>query len=163
MVRLLRKWFGNTPRSGAGAVSDDVGEATAAVAATTGVREDEEIQALYEEFGRTFCHRPGVNFMAFLRAEGVTRMIDWLHPSTPCALPKGFIRLAVDATRKGSRFWETREPIRMYYEGNWNQGGLPGRESLDALSVLAQILDKSITLYYTPKQGGDLMVMTFDP
>src|SRR5437870_10244057 len=89
--------------------------------APVGVREEEGIEALYEEFCRTFCHRPGVNFMDFRRAEGVTRMIDWLRPETPCALPKGFIRLAVDATRKGHKFWEVREPLYMNYEGNRDQ------------------------------------------
>jgi hypothetical protein len=145
---FFRRWFGKSPQARGGAA---------------GVRPDESLDDLYAEFCRTFCHRPGVNFMDFLKAEGVTRMIDWLRPDSPCALPKGFIRLAVDATRKGYKVWEVREPIYMNYEGNWDQGGLPGRESLDALSVLAQILGKPIKLYYREKPDGELMVMDFQP
>jgi len=145
---IYRRWFGTSPQGGGG---------------TAGVRPEEGLDNLYAEFCRTFCHRPGVNFMDFLKAEGVTLMIDWLQPATPCALPKGFIRLAVDATRKGYKVWEGQEPIIMNYEGNWDQGGLPGRESLDAVSVLAQILGKSIKLYYREKPEGELMVMEFKP
>jgi hypothetical protein len=130
--------------------------------APAGVSSDESIEALHAEFCRTFCHCPGVNFMDFLKAQGVTRMIDWLQPTSPCAIPKGFIRLAVDATRKGYKFWELPS-ISMNYEGNWSQGGLPPRESLDALSVLSQILGKSIKLYYSEREGSELMVKTFEP
>ncbi len=144
---LLRRWFG----------------APQAEAQKAGVGPEESLEDLYAELCRTFCHRPGVNFMEFLRAEGVTRMIDWLRPDSPCALPKGIIRLFVDATRKGTKIWEVQGPISMNYEGNWDHGGLPGRESLDALSVLAQILGKPITLYYTERAGGELMKMEFQP
>src|SRR5688572_12058798 len=117
--------------------------------APEGVRDDESLEALYDEFCRTFCHKPGVNFMKFMKDEGVTHLIDWLRPETPCALPKGFIRLAVDATRKGYKFWE-QPGVNMMYEGNWTEGGgLPPKESLDAVSVMAQILEKPIKLYYT--------------
>ncbi|MCA1596026.1 MAG: hypothetical protein LC772_06340, partial [Chloroflexi bacterium] len=128
-----------------------------------GVREDESLEDLYQEFCRTFCHRPGVNFMEFLRAEGVTRMVDWLRPDSPCAIPKGLIRLLVDSTRKGSHLWDNADPIRMRYEGNWDSGGVPPHDSLDALSVLAQIFKKPIKLFYTEKPDGSLMVMEFHP
>jgi hypothetical protein len=145
---FFRRWFGTSPPVRGG---------------TAGVRADESLDDLYEEFCRTFCHRPGVNFMDFLRAEGVTRMIDWLRPDSLCALPRGIIRLFVDATRKGTRVWEVPGPITMNYEGNWDRGGLPEQESLDAVSVLAQILGKPIKLYYTEKPGGPQMVMEFQP
>jgi hypothetical protein len=145
---FFRNWLGTAPQAGPPAA---------------GVRPEESIDDLYAEFCRTFCHRPGVNFMDFLKAEGITRMIDWLRPTTPCAVPKGFIRLAVDSTRKGSNVWGTSDPIVMNYEGNWDHGGLPGRESLDALSVLAQILGKPIKLYYREKQNGGGMVAEFHP
>ena len=44
----------------------------------------------------------------------------------------------VNVTRNGGKFWEL-PGISMLYEGNWDQGGRPGQESLDAVSVLAQI------------------------
>ena len=127
-----------------------------------GVRDDESPDALYDEFCRTFEHKPSVNFMQFLRETGATRMIDWLRPETDCALPMGFIRLAVDGTRRGFRVWE-QPGINMRYEGRWDHGGLPPQESLDAVSVLAQILEKPIKLYYSEREGGDLMVMEFEP
>ncbi len=131
--------------------------------APEGVREDEIIEALHDEFCRTFCHRPGVNFMQFLKDERVTNMIAWLRPETACALPKGFIRLAVDSTRKGYKIWE-QPGINLVYDGNWTEsGGLPPQESLDALSVLAQILQKPIKLHYTQSEGGELMLMEFAP
>ena len=131
--------------------------------APEGVRDDESIEALYEEFCRTFCHRPGVNFIQYLRDQGVTRMIEWLRPETPCALPRDFIRLAVDATRKGDKTWE-QPGVNMMYLDNWSDGGgLPTQESRDALSALAQILEKPIKLYYTQTEGGELMLMEFEP
>lgn len=53
--------------------------------------------------------------------------------------------------------------ISMLYEGNWDHGGLPGQESLDAVSVLAQILGKPIKLFYRTKPDGEPMVMKFEP
>jgi hypothetical protein len=130
---------------------------------TAGVRPDESLEALHAEFCRTFCHQPDVKFMDFLRSAGVTRLIDWLRSDTTDPLPKSFIRLAVDATRKGHRIWE-KQGLSMFYEGNWTEGsGLPGQESLDALSVLAQVLGKPIKLYYKEKPDGPHMVMEFHP
>ena len=128
-----------------------------------GVRDDENLPVLHAEFCRTFQHKPGVNFMEFLEREGVTRMIEWLRPETACAIPKGFVRLAVNSVRKGFNVWEM-EGISMAYEGNWTEGGgLPPQESLDALSVLAQILEKPIKLYYTEFDGGSQMMIEFVP
>jgi hypothetical protein len=137
-------------------------ESASGASAASAVQDDETIEDLHEEFCRTFCHRPGVNFMEFLKAEGVTRMIDWLRPNTPCALPKGFIRLGVNFTRKGEKIWE-KSGISMLYEGNWDHGGLPGGESLDAVSVLAQMLGKPIKLFYRETPEGELMIMKFKP
>jgi hypothetical protein len=131
--------------------------------ADAGVRDDERLEDLYEEFCRTFQHRPGENFMECLRATDTAKMIEWLRPETPCAIPKGFIRLAVDATRKGYRLWE-QPGLSMYYEGNWTAGGgLPPQESQEGLSVLARLLKLPIKLYYTETQGGDTMVTEYTP
>ena len=147
MLAFLRKLFG----SGA-----------PVPVAQNSARQDDEISALHEEFCRTFCHKPGVNFMAFLEAEGVTRMIDWLSPSTRCALPKGFMSFAVNSTRQGQNIWDM-PGVSMLYEGNWDNGGTPPQPSLDAVSVLAQILGKPIKIFYTVKQGGEYMVMVLEP
>jgi hypothetical protein len=116
----------------------------------------DDSDALYEEFCRTFCHQPGVNFIEFLKAEDVTRMIAWLRPATRCAIPKGFIRLAVSATRKGENVWDM-PGIRLLSDG------VPGQESMDAVSVLAQILGKTITVFYREEPSGQGMVMKFGP
>jgi hypothetical protein len=147
MFGLLRKLFGNSP------------PAPAAPAAAPPL---EDIGAVHAEFCRTFCHRPGVNFMDFLQAEGVTRMIDWLRPETPCAVPRGFVRWAVNITRQGEHVWD-KSGVSLLYEGNAEQGGLPPQESLDALSVLAQILGKPVKLFHRPRPAADLMVMEYAP
>ena len=150
---ILQKLFGKSsaPASAAGA--------------KPGVQANESTEDIYPEFCDTFCIRPGVKLMDFLKENNVTRLIAWLNPATPCALPKGFIRMSVDATRKGYNIWEHKDKgISMSYEGNWTKnGGLPDQESLDALSVLAQVLDIRMNLYYTETEGGPQMVMRFEP
>lgn len=140
---LLQKWFGPP--------------------APAGVRPEENLDDVFVEFQRTFCHRPGVNFVEFLQANGVTRLLEWLSPRSDCPIPKSFIRLSVDATRRGYRVWENRQPLVMNYEGNYSQGGLPAQESLDALSVLAQVLELPIRLYYRENPEAPLLVREFAP
>jgi hypothetical protein len=118
----------------------------------------ENADALYDEFCQSFCHRPGVNFMDFLKAEGVTRMIDWLRPGSGRVLPAAFIRLAVQATRSGANIWDM-PGISLLHQGD----GPPDQESLDALSVLAQILGKPIKLFFRTNPGGEPMVSIFQP
>jgi hypothetical protein len=125
-----------------------------------GGRPDESLEALHAEFCRTFCHRPNVNFMDFLRREGVARLIDWLHWETADPLSRSFIRLAVDGTRKGHRIWE-KQGLSLLFEGNWDRGGLPGQESQDAIAVLAQVIGKPIKLYYQEKPDGPDRVLEF--
>jgi hypothetical protein len=147
MLDRLRRLFGTAPPVERGG---------------TGVRPDESLDDLYAEFRRTFCHRPGVNFMAFLEAEGLTRLIAWLRPDGECALPKSLIRLFVDGTRRGVNVWDV-PGLSLNYEGNWSHGGLPAQESRDALSVLAQVLGKPIKLYYTERPDGETRVLEFQP
>ena len=144
---FIRRLFGTTPPT----------EATA-----EGVRPDESLEALHAEFCRTFCHRPQVNFIDFLRRQGVTRLIDWLQWQTADPLAQSFIRLAVDGTRKGHEIWE-KQGLSMLFEGNWDRGGLPSRESQEALSVLAQVLGIPLKLYYRAQPDGPDMVLEFQP
>ena len=127
-----------------------------------GVRPDESLEALHAEFSRTFCHRPHVNFMDFLRGQGATRLIDWLQWQTADPLAQSFIRLAVDGTRKGHKIWE-KQGLSMSFEGNWDRGGLPGQESREALAVLARALGKPLKLYYRERPDGPDMVLEFQP
>jgi hypothetical protein len=148
MLKSLKNWLGG----------GSTGRSTAA-----GVGPDESFEDLYAEFRTGFCVRPGVPLIAHLEATGASRLVQWLSPASDCAVPKGFIRLAVDATRRGYKIWEGHEPIVMNYEGRWTHGGLPPTESLEALSVLAQYLGRSIKLYYTQTEGGSVMVREFQP
>jgi hypothetical protein len=122
--------------------------------------EGEQAKADYEEFCATFCHRPGTNFIDFLKAERVTQMLDWLQWSTPEAEPKAFIRLMLEMQKQGKNIWD-QPGISMLHEGRWSKGGGPSRLSRDALSVLAQILKKPIKVYYHIKPNDPLMVMEF--
>ena len=144
---FIRRLFGKTPP----------GEATAEP-----LRPDESLEALHAEFCRNFCHRPGVNFIDFLRRQGVTRLIDWLQWQTADPIAQSFIRLAVDWTRKSQNIWE-KQGLSMLFEGNWDRGGLPAQESHDALSVLAHVLGKPLKLYYRERPDGPYMVLEFQP
>jgi hypothetical protein len=146
MAGFLRKLFGSA-------------SATPAFTTTANaVQSAEESAALYDEFCRTFCHRPGVNFMEFLKSEGVTRMIDWLNPAIVSPLPKAFVRQMVNATRKGEQVWDMAA-ISLLLEGE----GLPDQNSQDALSVLSQILEKPIKVFYRTTADSELMVLRFAP
>lgn len=144
---FIRRPFGTTPPA----------EATA-----EGVRPDERLEALHAEFCRTCCHRPRVNFMDFLRRQGVTRLIDWLRPETADPLAQSFIRLAVDGTRTGHKIWE-KQGLSLLSEGNRDRGGLPGQESQEALSALAQVLGKPIKLFYRETPDGPDLVLEYQP
>lgn len=132
------------------------GDPPAADPALPGVGQDEPIEAIHEEFARTFCHRPGENLVAHLRKAGTTRLLDWLAPEANSAESMAFVRLAVDATRKGMPLWE-----QTGFHG-FRDGGPPPIPTQDALSVLAQTLGKPIKLYYE-KPDGATMVLDFAP
>jgi hypothetical protein len=100
--------------------------------------------------------------MDFLRAEGVTRLADWLHWSTPEAEPKAIIRLVLELMRRGQNFWD-QPGISLYVDGRWSAGGGPSKESQDALSVLAQVLEKPIKVYFRKKPAEPILVMEFHP
>ena len=100
--------------------------------------------------------------MEFLKAEGVTELIDWLQWGTPEAEPKAFIRLMLEMQRQDKNIWD-QPGIVMLVEGRWSQGGGPSRNSQDALSVLVQVLAKPIKVYYHKKPNDPLMVMEFHP
>jgi hypothetical protein len=122
--------------------------------------EGEQAKADHETFSATFCVRPGTNFIEFLKAEGATRMLEWLQWCTPEAEPKAFIRLMLGMQKQGKNIWD-QPGISMLHEGRWSQGGGPSHFSRDALSVLAQILEKPIKVYYRKKPSDPLMVMEF--
>jgi hypothetical protein len=115
----------------------------------------EKIEDLYEEFCRTFCFRPGVNFMDYLKAEGHTDLIKWFHWTTPEPEPKAIIRLMVATTRAGQHVWD-KKGLSLFHDGSWDRGGGPSDYTKDALSVLAKVLVKPIKVGYQEKQYGPI-------
>jgi hypothetical protein len=124
--------------------------------------EGEQARPDYETFCVGFCFRPGEKLMDFLEAEGVTRLHAWFHWSTPEAEPKAFIRLMLELMRRGQPIWD-QPGIVLFVDGRWSQGGGPSSESQQALSVLAQILEKPFKVYFRKKPQDPIMVMEFRP
>jgi hypothetical protein len=124
--------------------------------------EGEQAKSDYEAFADAFCLRPGVKLMDFLDAEGVIKLKAWLHWSTLEAEPKAFIRLALDLLRRGQSLGD-QPGISFFVDGRWSQGGGPSQPSQDALSVLAQVLQKPIKVFFRKKPAEPILVMEFHP
>jgi hypothetical protein len=124
--------------------------------------EGEEAKPDYQAFADTFHVWPGVKMMDFLDAEKVTRLKAWLHWSTPEAEPKAFIRLMLELMRRGVDLRD-QPGLSLYVDGRWSQGGGPSQESQDALSVLAQVLQKPIKVFFRKKPSEPILVMEFNP
>lgn len=119
---------------------------------------EEEVEAKreYETFCATFEFKPGTNLMKFVEANGITGLKRWLHWSNPEAEPRAFIRLALESARQGERLWE-KPGISMYLSEK------PSRENQAAISVLAQVLEKPIKLYFRAPSDNSMAVMEFEP
>lgn len=124
--------------------------------------EGEETQAEFEEFCATFCHRPGTNLMEFLAAEGITGLQAWLDWRNPNPLPKAFVRLALATMRRGENVWD-QEGVSMFWGRREGWPGEPPSETLEALSVLAQVLGKPLKIYFRQPPDGQMMVKRFEP
>lgn len=123
----------------------------------------ESLEDLYKEFCATFCFKPGTNLMQYLKDNGYTDLIKWLHWDTNEPEPKGLIRLFVSSTREGYRSWE-QSGITLVHDGGWDiTGGGPSQSTQKALSELAKILEKKILVGYKEKPGGTWMKMDFEP
>jgi hypothetical protein len=175
MWDFFRKLFRASPTSGESSTAtvderDDNPGAAASIsgAANDGprgvasAREGEHAKPDYETFCAQFCFRPDTRLVAFLEAQGVTRLLAWLHWSTPEAEPKAFIRLMLELLRRGQQIWD-QPGISLFVDGRWSQGGGPSSESQAALSVLAQVLEKPIKVYYRQKPRDPIMVIEFRP
>jgi hypothetical protein len=125
--------------------------------------ENEPLQAVFEEFCATFCHKPGQNFMADARANADEEFLRWLRWDNDEPEPKAILRLMVDLTRSGRHVWECEKGFSLYHEGSWYRGGGPSEASCNALSVLAQVWGVPFTVYYTEFEGGPYMVKRFTP
>jgi len=123
---------------------------------------EDTVEAEFEEFRRTFCHRPGENFWDFLEKEGVTNLQKWLRPDCPNPEPKAIIRLLLDMQKRGENLWD-QTGVSIFHMGRWSEaGGEPTTFSQEALSVLTQIWGKPIELFYEPEPDGQIMVMKFE-
>ena len=125
---------------------------------------DERTQAEYDTFCASFCHKPGVRFTEFLKQERVDKLLEWLDPQNDEPEPKAFVRLAVATMERGENFWDL-PGLSMLLEGRWSAGGGPSEFSDHALSVLAQIVEKPIKVYYREQPGeqSPLLVKQYEP
>jgi len=118
----------------------------------------EDNQEEYAEFVRTFCFKPDTNFAEYLRANDIWKMEQWLAPASGDPFARAFIRLALETQRRGENFWE-QTGISMF----WSQPGEPGPASEDPISVLCQILEMPIKIYYHNVPDGPLMLKEYAP
>jgi hypothetical protein len=174
MFGSLRKLLGATPSNAPAAspygerdrnplaVASITGAANEGPKGVASAHEGEQAKPDYDVFCAKFCFRPHTKFMDFLEAEGVTRLKAWFHWSTPEAEPNAIIRLLVELMRQGVNIWE-QPGISLYLDGGWSRGGGPSSDSQAALSVLAQILEKPIKVYYRQKPNEPIMVTEFRP
>jgi hypothetical protein len=125
--------------------------------------EGEPLEAVYQEFCATFCHKPGVNFMTWARGNTGGWFFKWLHPDSNEPEPKAILRLLVDMTRSGQHVWELDKGFSMYHEGSWHRGGGPSDETCAGLNVLAEAFGLEFKVYYTEFEDGPYMVKRFTP
>ncbi|MBI1901299.1 MAG: hypothetical protein HYS13_09330 [Planctomycetia bacterium] len=84
------------------------------------------------------------------------------RPQTPEPQPEAFIRLVVKLIQSGQHIWD-QPGISFYLDGRWSSGGRPSNFSEEALSVLSQILERPIKVFYRESPEGQMMVMRFEP
>ena len=125
--------------------------------------ENESLEAVYEEFCATFCHKPGRNFMAWARKNTEESFLKWLHWDNEEPEPKAMLRLLVDMTRNGQHVWELDKGFSMYHEGSWDRGGGPSQATCEGLNVLAEAFKLDFKVYFTEFEGGPYMVTRFSP
>jgi hypothetical protein len=125
-------------------------------------REGDHAKPDYEMFCAQFCFRPDIKLVAFLEAQGLAPLLNWLHWSTPEAEPKALIRLMLELLRRGHQIWN-QPGISLFVDGRWSQGGGPSSDSQAALSVLAKVLEKPIKVYYRPKPRDPILFIEFRP
>ncbi len=110
------------------------------------------------QFASSFRMPSGELFLDFLAREKVTNLSQWLSATPPEPEPKMFIGMANDATRRGLDIWK-QTIIYMHLEEPHD----PSQLSRDALSVLSQILEIPIVLYYREGADTELMRLEFQP
>ena len=153
--------YGERDNNPAAAVSI-TGAANEGPKGVASAHEGEQAKSDFDVFCTSFYIRPDTKLMDFLEAEGVTRLKSWFHWSTPEPEPKAIIRLMLELMRQGVKIWE-QPGLSLFLDGRWSQGGGPSSESQAALSVLAQILEKPIKVYYRQKPAEPIMVTEFRP
>src|SRR5262245_16391641 len=140
MWGFVRKLFTPPPSIGAtpaatlderdgnpGVAASIIGAAEDGPKGTAPAREGEHARPDYETFCAQFCFRPDTKLVDFLEAQGVTRLLAWLHWSTPEAEPKALIRLMLELMRRGQQIWD-QPGISLFIDGRWSQGGGPSSD-----------------------------------
>ena len=121
----------------------------------------------YEKFCEKFCHRPGLNLMRdYVLKEDDQRLIAWLDWRGCEPEGKAFIRLMLKMMDAGENIWD-QSGVKLYRQGQWSTaGGLPTQASQEAVSVIAQLIGKQITVLYKESRhapDSELRTLRFDP
>jgi hypothetical protein len=121
----------------------------------------------YEEFCEKFCHRLDLNLMRdYVLKEDDQRLIAWLDWRGCEPEAKAFIRLMLKMMATGQNIWD-QTGIKLYRQGQWSTtGGQPSQASQVAVSVIAQLIGKQITVLYKESRSApdtELRTLRFDP
>jgi hypothetical protein len=133
--------------------------------AAAGAFEGPAFQRECDEFFASFCHRPGEKLIQYIEANQDDRLRSWLDWQCPEPEPKAFIRLMLTMIRSGGAIWD-QPGVTFYFQGRWSQGGGPGQQSQECLSVIAQLIGKPISVVYdtTPERSPESRrVLRFQP
>ncbi|MDR3634101.1 MAG: hypothetical protein P4L84_09865 [Isosphaeraceae bacterium] len=133
-----------------------------------GAYEGEAFGLEIAEFFTTFHHRPGIRLIDYIDENNDERLRSWFDWRCPEAEPKAFVRLMLAMMRAGREVWDQPD-IRLFLRGRWSQGPGPSKQSIEAISVVAQLIGKTITeLYSETKKANDgtdppLKTLIFEP
>jgi hypothetical protein len=157
-VSFLRRLLGGSPKAGTAPPSKTTTAAAGGVAGT-----HQSLEDLYSEFCATFCFKPGVNLMEYLKANGHVDVIDWLRWDTAEPEPKALIRLFVQTVREERQPWKMHGLTFVRAGDDGIAVGAPTEKTQQALSVLAKVMSQPIDLGYKDSPDGPWMTISFKP
>ncbi len=118
----------------------------------------------HQEFCDNFCHRPDCNLVRdYVLAEDDRRLSAWLDWQGHEPEGRAFLRLMTAMMRAGENIWN-QTGITLFRQGQWETGPEPTPISQDALSGIAQLIGKKITVFYKLSATADEMkFLRFEP
>jgi hypothetical protein len=136
--------------------------------AVAGGYEGEAFGLEVDEFLARFHHRPGIRLLDYINDCNDERLRSWFDWRCPEPEPEAFVRLMLAMMRAGREVWD-QPGIKLFLQGRWSQGPGPSQQSIEAISVLAQLIGKTITELYTETKKVDgpsdppYKTLTFEP